>query len=189
MKVNNVLRGIAIGASVFVSASSYAAPAPTRVEVINTPNVNATIVNTPSVEIANSPRNPVSVADVTKKPIEKIQVGSSCSSPPSGSGCDMVPFYEVPAGKRLVIEDVSISSVVKPGRAIFARIRTHVNGDQNEHYFGSDVLPAGYLNPAPVSGGRQTRIYADPSTNVDVFFTTPDGGVFYLTINGYLETI
>ncbi len=98
-----------------------------------------------------------------------------------------IDLYTVPAGKRLVIEHVAVSTgdTVTPQR-IFAEIFTRVGGLGVWH-------PLGFLERQPDISwqilSRSVRFYADPQSGVAVMVRTQDhdGALgFRATFSGYL---
>ncbi|MFN2511325.1 MAG: hypothetical protein ABR568_07755 [Pyrinomonadaceae bacterium] len=167
-----------------------------NVSVTNTPNVN--VANTPNVNIANTPNvnvvgaialdsdnsavrvsnptsDPVLTRDVDRGVRELIQRNCTVSVLAGVTSGERV-VYEVPAGKRLVIEFTGINQFLNsPDLAI----STTVNGETVFH---------------KLSGGSQmVRLYADPGTQVKTFAST---GVpqqldqaAVCSISGYLEDV
>ena len=83
-----------------------AAPSPSNVNVVNTPNVN----------VVNTTASPVSVRDVdnpARQPFHAEAVGGFADGA-SITGGILIPT--VPAGKRLVIEHVSVFGAMLPGQ-------------------------------------------------------------------------
>jgi hypothetical protein len=167
-----------------------------NVSVTNTPNVN--VANTPNVNIANTPSVNVVGAIALDSSNSTVRVGNPASDPvlirdvdrgvrqliqrnctvsvPAGFTSGERTVYEVPAGKRLVIEFAGINQFLNsPDLSIM----TTVNGETVVH---------------KLSGGSQTvRLYADPGTQIKTFAST--GMLSQLdqasvcSISGYLEDV
>src|SRR6266581_8083891 len=85
---------------------AQASPSPSNVNVVNTPNVN----------VVNTTASPVSVRDVdnpARQPFHAEAVGGFADGA-SVTGGILIPT--VPAGKRLVIEHVSVFGAMLPGQ-------------------------------------------------------------------------
>lgn len=101
--------------------------------------------------------------------------------------------FDVPKGKRLVIENISATLETPMGQEITAtQVRTVVN---NVIAWHSVFVPktATFENKLNVySGGQQVRIYADPETTVNVLVSKNSSqctfpcGTTLVCISGYL---
>lgn len=95
---------------------------------------------------------------------------------------------DIPAGKLLVIEQVSAYGSAASDQRVTFSLLTHVAPDNVylTHYLVSNKEPGSTRNYFTVS--QQVKIYAD----VPVFYTrvsrnaTPDGATFFFTVSGYL---
>ena len=81
-------------------------PAPTNVNVVNTPNVN----------VANTTDSPVPVRDVDSPARHTIVETGAVTGFSNGSNFAGVTIFTVPAGKRVVIEHVSVFGQMLPGQ-------------------------------------------------------------------------
>jgi hypothetical protein len=177
-----LLASAVLGATVFnqVAGASgngkakRAAPPPDHVIVDNTP-----LAVSGTVQLAANASVETTAAD---NPAFQPVTASQGST--EGGGDELtVDVYTVPAGSRLVIEQVSFLAVVQP----------------------TDVLQFAYLEAAPsqathflnvthrggvvVTGSTLTRLYADPETTVSCVFSRTTGiGTWSSTcsISGYL---
>ena len=179
------------------------APPPKDVNVVNTPDVSVTntpnvnVANTPNVNIANTPNVNVVGAISLDSSNSTVRIGNSASDPvltrdidrgvrqliqrdanltiDGGTTSGERLVYEVPAGKRLVIEFAGLDQLT----AATLRIVTTVNGETVYHH---------------LSGGSQVvRLYADPGTQVKTLgyvLTPPTVSLFvFCSISGYLEDV
>jgi hypothetical protein len=96
-------------------------------------------------------------------------------------------FVTVPAGKRLVIEYVTVNGFFEVGSAMVALITTTVGGITAQHQLV--VTQQGVLAGSLVFAAAQPlRLYADPGTNVlGIVSRDPitAGGGAGMTISGY----
>jgi hypothetical protein len=151
------------------------------------------------VIVDNPVTDPVRVRSVNDA-LQPIAVTAFCTSQAS-IGCSPSVFYQVPAGKRLVIEYASFRVCVLPGQATGMSIRTTVGGNLVTHYLDSAPASAGpgSFNLACNAGastfaqrGQQVRLYADAGTFVGVEGDrdSPVGSAaFTLAISGYLVDV
>src|SRR5437899_11619632 len=95
---------------------AQAAPSPTNVNVVNTPNVN----------VVNTTASPVPVRDVDNPARQPFQAEAMGGFADGASTTGDIPIGAVPAGKRLVIEHVSAFGRMLPTQKV-------ING-------GSDVI-------------------------------------------------
>jgi hypothetical protein len=166
-----------------------------NVSVANTPNVN--VANTPNVNIANTPSvnvigpialdaansnvrvnnpatDPVLTRDVDRGVKQLVQRDASLSIDGGFTSAERT-IYNVPAGKRLVIEFAGLEQL----SVATLRIVTTVNGETVYHH---------------LSGGSQVvRLYADPGTQVNItaYVLVPPQVVLFVScsISGYLEDV
>src|SRR5438445_1232922 len=133
---------------------AQAAPSPSNVNVVNTPNVN----------VVNTPASPVPVRDVdnpARQPFQAQVVGGFADG---ASTTGDITIATVPAGKRLVIEHVSVFGMMEQLQRLVGGTLFHELG----HNLGHDHLPisaqgsnaAGTLDYFVAS--QLVRFYADP---------------------------
>lgn len=164
-----------------------------KVTVVNTSSnpVPVSITGTPTVNIGNLPdgtntvqvfattNTPVFVRDVDN-PARQIYQRSLQSSQSSVSSW-LVVFDAVPAGKRLVVEFISLEAVVSNGNVIRA-IVDHQQGDPT-HRFPLSAQATGDFVAA-----QQMRMYfeAGETPRISVFRDTNTGTIYLAgTISGY----
>jgi hypothetical protein len=106
---------------------------------------------------------------------------------PHNACCGQVGSFVVPAGKRLVIEDVGATAEMKGGEVANIKVTTTVGGQSIEH-------PVLWIQSAGAptsvgSAGRTTRIYADAATTVSVNvarFDIQNPAAINVAISGHL---
>ncbi len=99
--------------------------------------------------------------------------------------------FTVPAGKRLVIEAVSISGLLDTHgqKMLTAAVQAHVNG-QLEDYFMTPTFTGTSTSGRDVYvASQQTTVYADGGTDVLLFASkdsTTGGGILDVSVQGHL---
>jgi hypothetical protein len=160
---------LAPGASISIANTPSVSLANTPdVNVANTPTVN--VGNQPTVTVATSTPTPLLVRDVdnpARQAYQDIQIAYING----GEAVVQGAFRQVPAGKQLVIEFISVTALV-PSTQILEQVNVNVRnshtGDQLPNYQidvngkGQDpfALPASDL----FVGSKQVRMYADPGS-------------------------
>jgi hypothetical protein len=111
-------------------SATQAAPSPTNVNVVNTPNVN----------VVNTTASPVPVRDVdnpARQPFQAQVVGGRVADGASTTGD--IPITTVPAGKLLIIDYVSVF-----GRILSGQKLNHVSViNSTVQYGGLQISPQG----------------------------------------------
>lgn len=188
-------------------AAALAQPVPhggPNVRVVNTPDRPVPVALGAPVEILTTAPLPVAlngpVSIDTTVPLPVSVVGAGAPQPiqialfqPSANSPDINRF-RVPAGKRLVIEDVSCSAVDADDFLLGLGVRTRVNGVETVHLCPFDVrVNTGRPGTAmSYAGARSVRAYADPGTDVVVAFvgvppaTFP---IFSAALSGHLVDV
>ena len=207
---------------VFAPLANYGQTAkpPSEVNVVNTPNVKVAntsadpvptqaqgtttvagtvqaqqsgiwdvgITGTPTFQIGNQTGNPVPSRDVDNPATQPFVEVLQSSNPNNRS-------FQVPLGKRLVIEYVSGVGQIRSGQKILAvSLQTGlvINGQQIgvRHHFtpvltGTKTFAtAGNLDTFVVS--QQTRLYAEQGSTVELSTeVTEEGFGFTVTVSGY----
>jgi hypothetical protein len=185
------------------------ASTPQNVNVVNTPTVS--VGNSPTVMIGNSPTvnlgntANVDIINGASAPLPTVDHSAqgavtlffSCNIGNAMISVACFESYSVPAGKRLVIEDVGIHGFGPSGQKFFARLNTK----QLNSVFGNSGLGVDYDIPADgfengtvthVAAGRLARIYVEAGAPIGamIFRTAATGtGAFVITINGRLVDI
>jgi|KBSMisStandDraft_5_1062788.scaffolds.fasta_scaffold98172_4 hypothetical protein len=169
-------------------AEAQRGPAPSDVNVVRMPNV--VISGTPLVTVANPAGNPVSVRDVDNPDAHPFQIAMNVVLDGSNVGDES---FTVPAGKRLIIDQVSIDSAVPVGDKVRISIITEAGLFQVSH--AMNVVPRGtfHLPPDQVfdvfEATHLTRLFAEGGSNVGLHVSRNDtagrAGV-YFAISGHL---
>ena len=162
---------------------AQAAPSPTNVNVVNTPNVN----------VVNTTASPVQVRDADNPARQPFHAEVRGGFADGASTTGDIPITTVPAGKVLVIEHVSVFGAMLPGqKMVRARVmyRFSVFGHsvvisaQGSNADGSsDYFVANYVS---------VQLYAYPLTDVtgiaerDGHDLTVNLGSVRYVISGYL---
>ena len=139
-----------------------------------------------TVRVGNTEADPVPVANVNdaRQPFQRFFSLNATDFP------NALGSFQVPSGKRLVIEYASFRGEKPQGQILELVIQTTVNS----------VLAPHFLTPSPVgamgtseffTASQQMRVYADPGTSVGVFiqrFAGPFTGNISagVSISGYL---
>lgn len=146
------------------------------------------ITGTPTFQVGNAADNPVPSRDVDNPATQPFFKVLQSSNPNNRS-------FQVPLGKRLVIEYVSGIGQMRSGQKILAvSLQTNLvlNGQQLgvRHHFtpvltGTQTFPiAGNLDTFVVS--QQTRLYAEQGSTVELSTeVTEEGFGFAITVSGY----
>jgi hypothetical protein len=189
------LFGFAGIALIFV-AIALALPRPTVGQKIdapatsNKPPLDANVVNTPvpvtgTIAVGNSSNNPLSVRDVDKASRQPFQAAFHVP-------LFDVPKIQVPAGKRLVFEFVSLDIVSDLVCTVsFAQIETVVGGTRVAHIIPTSHSPTATRNNDLV--GQQIKLYADPGTEASVVYGVrgdgPCNSIGGIAVSGYFENV
>ena len=199
-----------------VGVPLQAAPGPQEVRVINTTAqaVPVAVQGTPSVSIAGTPS--VSIAgtpSVTVDGTPSVTVGNTAAEAVPTRGVDnpalqavqrtdvviITPgdqieeqtLYTVPAGKRLVMEEVSVRAQLFTGVSqAMVFLRSTGGGTLGGHYVPLESLGVLDGYGTVQLGTEVLHAYADAETGVDVNITlntaSGSGGRFEITLSGHL---
>ena len=143
------------------------------------PTADVRVVNTPDVRDADNPARQGFQQEVGVKVEEGGNTG--------------LTDFEVPAGKRLIIEYVSAEVHTPAGQSCDVRVGTFNNDTGRSHFFAAtQVAPTNLGNDIMVS--QMTRLYADPGTKVGVVVrrvATSQAGSLQgvVSISGYLVNV
>jgi hypothetical protein len=175
VNVENTPLPVTVQSPVSITGSVTVQNPTTGVTIQNTPNVN--VANTPSVKRADNP-----------------------ALQPYAKGESQVPAlgtfaFDVPAGKRLVLELVTISGEVSPGNQIAnlqVRTRQPDGGTVDHALANPSNVPGPSGNPI-FANNYLVRLYAEPGPgSVQVFIARNGAGATFnaqASISGYLVDI
>jgi len=171
-----------------------------NVSVTNTPTVNLAagasvgINNTPtvnlgslaSVRVNNTAANAVFVSSVDDRVRQIYQVEMQVNLPVGSFGDNT--FVNVPFGKRLIIEHVSVVAVALEKKHLRYELTTQANGVQATHRLVSEEqgLSAFY------NASQEMRVYGDPGSLVIFSVNRPMGistASADMTVSGYFVNI
>ena len=169
-----------------------------NVNVVNTPNVN--VANTPSVTLSGTPNVNISNSPIIQdrdNPARHPFTYNDGSQRLDGLlGVVTVFVPQVPAGKRLVIEQVSVIADLNPSAAqkLYVNVTTGTGGGFNYYGFtGTDtgLVIAGTTDRFVASS--QMRCYEDAGNSAFVTVDRSDvsapGGGVNVNVSGYLIDI
>ncbi|HEX6625397.1 MAG TPA: hypothetical protein VF064_16910 [Pyrinomonadaceae bacterium] len=171
------------GSSVFALAFFFAlfafAPAAGYGQKTSPTPASVNIVNTPSVRDADNP---------ARQPFQsELYLGGAASS------LNFLEIAQVPAGKRLVIENVAVSGVTPTGQRVFAGLITTMGNFIARHPLLVHAQGINENGEAEFVISQQARIYADPGSNVTIYVrrssTSGASVVWHATISGYLVDV
>ena len=185
--------GVAIAT---LTTSSLFAANTSNVNVVNTPNVN--IANTPIVTLSGTPS--VSITGTPNVNVANTPIVQDRDNPARqpftynagdawiGNAPNISFYFTVPGGKRLVIEQVSVSAhlTASTTQKLSAEVQIF-NGSPFTFYrfVGTDAGQNDFV------ASSQVRCYADAGTSVALLVTRSDtsvGGVNFgeVSLSGYL---
>jgi len=156
---------------------------------------NVQITGTPSISFSNTASSPLYTRDVdnpARRPFQTTLCLTASFGQPASSCGSTTSQYAVPSDRRLVIEFVSgFCSTGPVGGTALTILRTELNttvaGIPVQHNI--PLTPGlGHFDAA-----QQTRIYADPGTNVNLggslsAGSTPTSVICDITMSGYTIT-
>jgi hypothetical protein len=109
-----------------------------------------------------------------------------------GAYDQVVSFTNVPAGKRLVVEHVSVRAELPPGQTARAAIAVSLNGTAANHYLvmvGQGTVIGSPTNRAVFIASQEMRLYVNPGTGPRVTVERDNAnevGNASASISGYL---
>ena len=140
--------------------------------------VMAALALLPTCALAQSPVDPAALSAVARTNTSDWGAATSTA----------VNVYTVPAGKRLVIENVSAHMRVLAGAFVVVSVHTSVGGAASEAEVPM-VYQGTFGREAHFSATQNMRLYADPNTAVTISYsrsTTDTTGKVTLGFSGYL---
>jgi len=175
--------------------NTSANPVPVTLEGTSTISGSVTITNTPSVNVVNG----VTVRDADRPTNQPVHLAFSANTT-SGSGFQFWQangVYTVPAGKRLVVDDVDAEFIVTP-TSNTGSVRANLeifSGSFFSHALGSSALAVQCsLTQTCFSISRATTIYVEPGSQLSISGSgnLAQAGGFHVvrgTINGHLVDV
>lgn len=140
--------------------------------------------------------SPLPVVMLTR---ESIDLAGNASTSGSYSGGCIVELFDVPAGKRLVVEQVAgVSPVTKTTSPVFNQVYLS-NGAVVLNTITSQSIGASYFlewklvagpNSDFVTVSQQVRVYVQPTKRLKIVWSTPNylaGDTCWAYVSGYLE--
>ena len=177
--------------------NTTAEPVPTVAQGTTTIAGNVSVTNTPTVSLA--PGAVVTVGNSAAAPVPVIIGGqqpfqaSTFTVHPNGTNVNTMNVATVPAGKRLVIEFISVSAQVPPGQHLeLATVQTLAGGHGAAHQLLIHAQPDAVIGDDIYRAVQELRLYADPGTSVQVLVRRNSGlgeATFGVTISGYLVNL
>jgi hypothetical protein len=159
---------------------------PATLQAQSRPSPTPTPAPTPQeVNVVNPATSPVPTRDVDNAARQPFQAFLLCGFNGIGFCSDT---FTVPAGKRLVIEFMSGTQALPTSeKAIWVQINVQNSGTSVAHQFPLTLTSDDGVNASFV-GAHQTRLYADPSTTVemDCLESGMSQGACGASISGYL---
>jgi hypothetical protein len=144
------------------------APLPLPVNVNNTPSVN--VNNTPNVHVTNSPA--VLVGNPSSSPVLTRSVDDPGLQPFqfTQQGPDLLFRFAVPAGKTLVIENLSAFCLESAASMIPTdfRLLTNVNGVEGGYVFAPSLIVSSDHAHVELLVNQVTHVYAGAGTLVTI---------------------
>ena len=164
------------------------------VNVVNTPTVQAQqsgswtvgLAGTPTVSVGSTADDPVWVRDVddARQPYLSQTFADFTAGAPTASG----NFAAVPAGKRLVVEHVSVYGGIPSGQKLFALITRENNTNHAVVLHPQANFPA-FGGTDYFSASEDMKLYFEAGSVPGAFanrnFTTGSGNLIF-AISGYL---
>jgi hypothetical protein len=178
--------GVAIGAILVVSAAlltSRNVVADSSKDVIVGPLPLPVVVN------GNSSTAGLWIRSVNDA-VEPVQARANLIVPPGSHGQGLV-LYNVPAGKRLVIEYGNAFCTLPAGQAITLEFETGLNGSSAIHHLQSSP-PAPFGSNPSTAASQAVRLYADPGTQLTSFVVRTDTSgtaSCVVQLSGYLAAL
>lgn len=186
LKLKKVFPYLFVSIVTLFLVSAAIAESPKEVTVVNDQSHPVPITGTVSGTVAITGTPNVNVV----KTLEPLHRRASCSILLNAETCSWL-IYEVPAGKRLVIEYFSCSSRVQSGESLSCHIDLLQPGQMVaivNQYLPS--LPAASVPNQRVSAGQNMKLIVDPEIQVGVGVDRAGNdeqrGVGF-AISGYLE--
>lgn len=137
------------------------------VNVVNTPNVNVAntanvnVLNTVGVKIENDLANPALIRSVDEPSRQPFQLEIDFDTNGLGANINQITLGTVPAGKRLVIEHVSVDASVPVGQNLLSALKIFSGGKSAVHPLITLKQGIDVSNQQRFVTSQQVRLYAD----------------------------
>ena len=164
--------------------NSTAEPVPTAAQGTTTISGNVAVTNTPTVNIGGGS---ISVNNFNdgRQPFQAAANGTQ-----NGTNVSTLGVANVPAGKRLVIEFISVSAQVPPGQHLeLAQVLTNQGSGGIFHDLLIHEQPDAVIGDALFRAVHDLRLYANGGTQVQLVVRRSSGlglATFGVSISGYL---
>jgi hypothetical protein len=171
--------------------NTTAEPVPTAAQGTTTIAGSVSVTNTPNVNVGNSASAPIPIVDMNdgRQPFQ----ASTFVVHPNGTNVDTMNVATIPAGKRLVIEFISVSAQVPPGQHLeLATVQTLAGGHGAAHQLLIQAQPDAVIGDDIYRAVQELRLYADPGSTVQVLVRRNSGlgqATFGVTISGYFVNL
>ena len=169
-------------------------PVPTAAQGTTTIAGNVGITGTPTVTLAPGANVGINGTVAVMNINDAAQpFQASASADQSGTNVSTLNVATVPAGKRLVIEWVTMGAQVPPGQhAEILSITTSSGTGGHSHSFVIHPQPDAVIGDAIFRANQSLRLYANPGTTVSALFrrnTSAGTANWGVTISGYLVDV
>jgi hypothetical protein len=168
-------------------------PASSSINIGNTPTVGlSATANT--VKVSNTATTPAFIRDADDA--RQAFQGEATVTMAAGATTATARVTTVPAGKRLVIEQITaVGAISLVGGGGIATLQTRVDTRLARHFINLNLQAFSAFSSfsARPIASQLARIYADAGSNVDAFVTTDSpvgaGDVLIVSVSGYLVDI
>lgn len=183
-----------VGMALLIGAVSLVTPRTTQSQGTS-PTREVKVINSPSEPVPVT--GTVNVGNLGGDPLPMKDVDNPARQPFQRAIHEFTPFI-VPTGKRLVIEYVSadVGTSSTSCDAFRCKLKTTVQGTDLVHFFFPELVSTSPSTAASrqFALSQQTRIYADPNTEVTVNFERNGSPCVFgigtgLSISGHLVDV
>ena len=165
--------------------NTTAEPVPTAAQGTTTISGNVAVTNTPTVNLAPGASISVSNFNDGQQPFQAAANGTQ-----NGTNVSTINVANVPAGKRLVIEFISVSAQVPPGQHLeLAHVLTNHGSGGVFHDLLIHPQPNAVIGDAIFRAVHDLRLYANGGTQVQLVVRRNSSiglATFGVSISGYL---
>ena len=167
--------------------NTTAEPVPTAAQGTTTISGNVAVTNTPTVNLGGGS---ISINNFNdgQQPFQAAANGTQ-----NGTNVSTISVANVPAGKRLVIEFISVSAQVPPGQHLeLAQVLTNHGSGGVFHDLLIHEQPDAVIGDALFRAVHDLRLYANGGTQIQLLVRRSSGvglATFGVSISGYLVDI